>query len=460
MAIDWKKEGLCALSEFVGTFLLVFTVCNQAFNDAGAWGGVCIACSLMTSMYALNAVSGANFNPAVSLALAVTKNLEPLSMAFYMVAQLAGGAAASFACKAVNGSAFDLDLGPKKGFSLYQALTAESAYTMMLCFVFLNVAIAKENQPNQYYGLAISFVVVAGAYAAGNISGGCFNPAVAFGIDASNYFENWKDALLPYILSEFAGALLAAGAYHVLRKSDVDKLQKQVFGESLGTFFLVLTLGLNFLTQSEAVAFSVAASLMSMFYALASLSGAHFNPAVTLAICLSGRDKCSWNQGMAYMGGQIVAGILAGFVYSYVAGNGVLDLNEVGGDVSMLQVAVAEITSTFVLAFVFLSVATVKSPLTEYAGLAIASCVTTGGFAFGMSGGSMNPAVSFGIGTPHFQIVPILLYTSFELAGGALAAGLFRVIRPEEYEKVYEPLVEPPKPPPVFKDKSCTGCLG
>merc|ERR1719454_166835 len=66
------------------------------------------------------------------------------------------------------------------------------------------------------------------------------------------------------------------------------------------------------------------------------------------------------------------------------------------------QAAVAEIMFTFLLAFVVLSVATVESPLSEYFGLAIGSCVTAGGYAIGaVSGGSLNPAVSFGISASH-----------------------------------------------------------
>ena len=56
----------------------------------------------------------------------------------------------------------------------------------MLCFVVLNVAATAKNKPNEYYGLAIGFVIIAGGYAGGGISGGAFNPAVAFGIDTAS----------------------------------------------------------------------------------------------------------------------------------------------------------------------------------------------------------------------------------------------------------------------------------
>ena len=57
----------------------------------------------------------------------------------------------------------------------------------MLCFVVLRAAVSKMNPAdNEYFGLAIGFVIVAGGYAAGWISGGAFNPAVAIGIDVAS----------------------------------------------------------------------------------------------------------------------------------------------------------------------------------------------------------------------------------------------------------------------------------
>merc|ERR1719359_2634762 len=120
-------------------------------------------------------------------------------------------------------------------------MLAEVLYTFMLCFVVLNVAASTKNgcdTGNQFYGLAIGFVIVAGAYGAGNISGGAFNPAVALGLDISSagLGLGWGFA---YAGFELAGALLAAGL---------------------------------------------------------------FTPAVTAAILLSGRGKCVAQDGLAYVG--------------------------------------------------------------------------------------------------------------------------------------------------------------
>merc|ERR1711865_1015148 len=162
-----------------------------------------------------------------------------------------------------------------------------------------------------------------------------------------------------------------------------------------------------------------------------------FNPAVTVAIIASGRDKCSVSDGMQYIGAQIVAGICAAFTYSAVMNGETFQLKP--DAYGWHQVAIAEFMFTFVLAFVVLSVATVKNSLSEYFGFAIGMCVTVGGCAIGkVSGGSLNPAVSIGISTSHILggggFWPCLIYTLVELIAGGAAAGVFMLTQPSEYE--------------------------
>merc|ERR1719236_231170 len=111
------------------------------------------------------------------------------------------------------GKAFNLAPGP--GFGWASAMTVEILYTFMLCFVVLNVACCTASNGNEYYGLAIGFVIIAGGYAAGGISGAAFNPAVAFGIDVSSALLGfgWSFA---YAGFELLGAALAAGAFRVV----------------------------------------------------------------------------------------------------------------------------------------------------------------------------------------------------------------------------------------------------
>merc|ERR1719410_3208216 len=135
---------------------------------------------------------------------------------------------------------------------------------------------------------------------------------------------------------------------------------------------------------------------------------------------------------------QILAAIIAGFTYVVLMNNKSFALGP-QPPYAWYQAIIAEVIYTFVLAFVVLSVATVKSPLSEYFGFAIGACVTVGGNAIGkVSGGSLNPAVSFGIATSGTigggAFWPCLAYTAAELVGGCAAAGIFRAThRTTEY---------------------------
>jgi len=433
------------ISEFVGTFLLVFTVGCNVLGGSAVWAATSIACVLMVSIYALGGVSGAHFNPAVTVTLMMAGKMDDMkTAAIYVCMQLAGGVIAAFCYSFLCGSTFNLQ--PGQGFSYQEATLVEVLYTFMLCFVVLNVAATKATQGNQYYGLAIGFVIIAGGYAAGSISGGAFNPAVAVGIDIASVRLGFG-ASLAYIVAELIGAALAAALYRVVRPEEyggtAGALSTKCVSEFIGTFFLVLTVGLNVMARSPAAAWSIAASLMCMIYALGSVSGAHFNPAVTLAIFLSGRGKISGGatEMFAYMGTQILAGIMAACMYTAIYDGKTFPLAP-GNGFSHVEVAFAEIAFTFVLCFVVLNVATSKDASANMFGLAIGSCVTVGGNAIGaVSGGSLNPAVSFGIDFASIKINGVsncLAWSLFEFMGAALAAAVFAGTRPGEFAKGVE----------------------
>lgn len=432
------SAGAKYLSEFLGTYMLVLTVGCNVLTGSPVWAVLSIACSLMVMIYALAQISGAKFNPAVSFALGCTKDMEWGAVGVEMAIQLVGGIAAGISYGAALWDVFNL--APTAGFSLAQAGLAELIYTFMLCFVVLNVA-ASSDGGNQYYGLAIGFVVVAGGYGAGHISGGCFNPAVAVGIDVSSAGLGFGWCLA-YVVFELIGAGLAAALYKVCRsheekgedgrwtKKEVSAGSKYL-AEFLGTFMLVLTVGLNVLGGSKAPVFSIAASLMCMIYALGSVSGANFNPAVSICLVITGRPEvlAAKDAGM-YIVAQLAGGIVAGFTYMFMENGKTFPLAP-GKDYSIGQAAFAEIAFTFLLCYVVCCVATVKTgKLDQYFGLAIGSCVTAGGYAIGaVSGGSLNPAVSFGIAVSHAanggSLTNAALYSVFEIIGACIAAGLF-----------------------------------
>jgi aquaporin Z len=99
-----------------------------------------------------------------------------------------------------------------------KALIAEILGTFALAYVVLNVATAKANTGNSYYGLAIGFTVLAMAFCFGEYSGGAFNPAVAVGASVMKMFE-WSNIWI-YLAGCFGGAILAALVFNLNNGKD------------------------------------------------------------------------------------------------------------------------------------------------------------------------------------------------------------------------------------------------
>ena len=110
---------------------------------------------------------------------------------------------------------------------LYPALLAEFLFTFALVYVVLNVATAKGTSGNSFYGLAIGFTVMVGAFSVGNISGGAFNPAVAAGISVMG-LSSWSNIWI-YLVADFGAAAVAAGAFKVLNPAERDDARRLQF---------------------------------------------------------------------------------------------------------------------------------------------------------------------------------------------------------------------------------------
>merc|ERR1719174_1127611 len=330
-------------------------------------------------------------------------------------------------------------------FGAMSVLTVEVLYTFFLVFVVLRSAVSKKNyNKNEYFPIAIAFTVLAGAYGAGVVSGGCFNPAVAIGIDVTSAWAG-VEWCIPYALAEFLGAAIAVGVNSAMEGEE--SRAKKCLSEFVGTFFLVLTVGLNVTCQSAAGALSIAGSLIAAIYACGNVSGAHLNPAVSTALLLSGRDiGFPMSDYFPYVVSQLLGGVVAGLTYAGITGVS-FPLGH-GTGYSWADVTFAEFTYTFVLCFTVLNVASLQKAekmmdggkSQQMYGLIIGFCIVAGGWAIGtISGGALNPAVALGIDVAHasngFTLSNCLLYTAFELLGAGLAAVTFSVLRVEEYEK-------------------------
>lgn len=213
--------------------------------------------------------------------------------------------------------------------------------------------------------------------------------------------------------------------------------------EFTGTFFLVLTVGMNVLTGSVGAALSIGGILAVMIFALGSVSGAHFNPAVTVAIVLSGRSQIEPTLAVCYILSQLLGAVLAAVVYSIVCDD-TFTLSPVGQH-TWRTALVVECIYTMALCYVVLNVATTRRQLgNQYFGFAIGFTVVGAALAIGgISGCSLNPAVSFGAmtvdafskGSPALRYFPLYFFTP--LLGALCGFGAFYIVRKRDEYKWY-----------------------
>ena len=206
------------LTEFIGTFFLVLTIGRTVIEPgAGPLAPLAIGSVLMVMIYAGGHVSGAHYNPALTLAVWLrgqhpTRDVLPY-MGVQVLAAIVAGLLVIVFKPASEVTAAQLDI--------VAAFLAELVFTFALAYVVLNVATAEETSGNSYFGLAIGFTVLAGAYAVGAISGGAFNPAVAVGVSLMG-LSSWVNIWI-FLVAELLGGALAAYAFKAIHPLATDK---------------------------------------------------------------------------------------------------------------------------------------------------------------------------------------------------------------------------------------------
>ena len=194
------------ITEFIGTFFLTLTICTAAaFGTAGSHAPFAIASTLMVMIYAGGHVSGAHYNPAVTISIYLRGACDKSDVAPYIASQVVAGVAAALVASNILVPEGDvaplvMDTGP--------AFAAELMFTFALAYVILNVATSESTEGNGYYGAAIAFVVLAGALTVGSLSGASFNPAVTASLISAGVMEV-ADSWIHLVPQLIGGALAA-----------------------------------------------------------------------------------------------------------------------------------------------------------------------------------------------------------------------------------------------------------
>lgn len=206
------------ITEFIGTFFLILTIGMAVLGGAGNMAPIAIGVALMVMVYAGGHISGAHYNPAITLGVLIRGRIKGAEAVSYIVVQTVAAIVAAFVVRYLIGAEKMDAAAAASNPNAAKALVGEFIGTFALVFVVLNVATAKATSGNSYFGLAIGLTVTAMAYALGNLSGGAFNPAVAVGIIFMK-MATWSDIWF-YLIGCFGGGILAALVFRISNPDD------------------------------------------------------------------------------------------------------------------------------------------------------------------------------------------------------------------------------------------------
>jgi len=461
------------IAEFLGTFIITVTFLSNYDDSADTYfSKYSTGFMIIAVVCATKHITGANLNPSVTIALGLSGRLRPRAAFCLCLTQVLAAIAAAFLLSAC-GVANNISLGPLAGHSWTQLAITETVYASMLCFVYLNCASSKRNNPksdqNGFVGLCYGLCYVASSNAARGICDIVSNSAIAVALVITN---GHRHALLStglsYVCYDVIAAVVGVGAYRVVRPSEsrlaeslptsevsVSNESAQMASEFLGAFFIILTqvLGASSETNSDLGprAWATGSVVIVMVCSLQTVSGAHFNPAVTLAVRASGRstadnvpveNDAEFRIGIFYCLAHILAGIAAATMGLIMTG-GQTNGSDIA-ETTTSQAFISELAITFFLCYVVLAtsvtspVAQAQSKQNNICGIAYGSIVLSNTLAVGnISGALMNPAavvafVFLGVLDTQASLLPYFFYHG---AAGVLAAAAFLTTHAQLYVK-------------------------
>ncbi|XP_074570658.1 putative aquaporin NIP-type [Curcuma longa] len=210
------------LAEGIGTFFVVFGGCgsvvvNKMYGSV-TFPGICIAWGLivMVMIYSVGHVSGAHFNPAVTITFAILKQFPWKQLPLYVITQVIGAILASAALYLLFNPKPEHFYGTTPVGSAVQSFVLEIIISFLLMFVVSGVS-TDSRAIGELGGVAVGSTILLNVLVAGPVSGASMNPARSIG--PAIVMHNFK-AIWAYILGPLLGTLAGGFAYKLLQYSD------------------------------------------------------------------------------------------------------------------------------------------------------------------------------------------------------------------------------------------------
>jgi MIP family channel proteins len=212
------------LAEFLGTFFLCFAGIAAILSNTNVVGsgagivGIALAhgLALSVAVNAFGGISGAHFNPAVSVSMLLTGRIDPVRTLCYIVSQCLGAVVAAVACRAIFpiDAVTEANLGiplPRPGTAAGVVFVAEFIMTFLLVMAIYGTAIDERGKAVKIGGFGIGLTVTFDILAGGALTGASMNPARSFGpaLVAGNFTSH-----ILYWIAPILGGCAAALLYH------------------------------------------------------------------------------------------------------------------------------------------------------------------------------------------------------------------------------------------------------
>jgi MIP family channel proteins len=226
-----RKTWVAYIAEGLGTFGLVFAGCGAIIIDSLSHGqithvgvGLVFGLVITVMIYTFGHISGAHFNPAVTLAFVLVRHFPVRRLIGYWIAQLLGAVIAAGCLRLLLGNEAHLGATlPAGSGGAWQSFGLETLLTFFLMIVIMAMA-TDTRAVGQAAALAIGAMVGLEALFAGPISGASMNPARSLGPALMSW--TWS-AQWVYILGPMIGAVAAAYVYRWLREANQQKVVTQ-----------------------------------------------------------------------------------------------------------------------------------------------------------------------------------------------------------------------------------------
>ncbi|KAJ8769264.1 hypothetical protein K2173_002192 [Erythroxylum novogranatense] len=210
------------IAEIIGTYFVIFSGCgsvvvNKLYGSV-TFPGICVVWGLivMVMVYSLGHISGAHFNPAVTVTFALFRRFPYKQVPLYIVAQVFGSTMASGTLCLIFKVPHDAFFGTVPVGPDVRSFIMELIISFLLMFVISGVA-TDNRAIGELAGIAVGMTIMLNVFVAGPVSGASMNPARTLG--PAIIMQNFK-GIWVYMVGPFIGTIFGGFAYNLIRFTD------------------------------------------------------------------------------------------------------------------------------------------------------------------------------------------------------------------------------------------------